>query len=301
MFSALLGEHLLRERVLDPRQLGDVLERMDKTRLKVGVLAINAGYMTAAQVEEVHRAQTATDRRFGDLAVEKGFLSPLQMDELLAAQRYEHLVRGQTLVDMELMTMARFERVLQDYKERYGFDDASFDAAKKGDVDALVDRLVGARDLEDRELFVGYISLFARHLVRFVDRHATLDLGAPPLDYPLPWASYQVIHGPVTLFTALSGTEELLLCLGEAFSKETLPSFDDLARASVEECLNQVNGLFTVNMSNQGVNLEMDPPGTSGGARYAVRDESLVTTAFRTCGGVLYLLLSHHVPREVKQ
>lgn len=301
MFSALLGEHLLRERILTPRQLGEVMDRMDKTRLKVGVLAINAGYMTADQVEEIHRAQTATDRRFGDLAVEKGFLTPLQMDELLAAQRYEHLVMGQALVDMELMSMARFEGVLQEYKNRYGFDDASFDAAKKGDVDSLVERLATVPEGEDRELFVGYISLFARHLVRFVDRHAALELDAPPLNYPLPWASYQVIHGPLTLFTALSGAEDLLLRLGEAFAQEKLPTFDDLARASVEECLNQVNGLFTVNMSNRGLDLEMDPPGTSGGARYAARDAQMVTTAFRTCDGLLYLLLSRNVPWEVKR
>lgn len=297
MFSALLGEHLLRERILQPRQLVDVMDRMDRTRLKVGVLAINAGYMTAAQVEEVHRAQTATDRRFGDIAVEKGYLSPLQMDDLLASQRYEHLVMGQALVDMELMTMARFEEVLQDYKRRYDFDDASFDAAKKGDVDSLVDRLVRVPEGEERRIFVEYLALFARHLVRFVDRHAALAPEAPPLDYPLPWASYQVIHGPVTLFTALSGTEDLLLRLGEAFAQESIPAFDDLARASVEECLNQVNGLFTVNMSNRGLDLEMDPPGTSAGARYASRDGGIITTAFRVCGGLLYVLLSRNIPR----
>lgn len=301
MFSALLGEYLLQKRILDARQLGEVMERMDKTRLKVGVLAINAGYMTASQVEEIHRAQTATDRRFGDLAVERGYLSIPQVDELLAAQRYEHLVLGQTLVDMDLMTMARFEKVLQDYKDFHGFDDMSFDAVKRGNVDLLVQRLCAPRDLLERDIFVGYISLFARHLVRFVDRYAALDPQIPAPAYPLPWASHQVIRGSTTIFTALAGAEEALRILAEAFAQEPIPSFDDLARASVEECLNQVNGLFTVNLSNSGVDLEMDPPGTLAGARHGVGDPGLVTTAFRTCGGVVYLLLSHSIPPAIRR
>ena len=57
MFTQFFGNYLLNQRLVSPEQLTEALELQKTTRLKLGVLAINAGYMTAAQVDEVHNAQ----------------------------------------------------------------------------------------------------------------------------------------------------------------------------------------------------------------------------------------------------
>ena len=51
MYTQLFGGYLLNHGILTTAQLAAVMDQAKETRVKLGVLAINAGYMTAA-----HRA-----------------------------------------------------------------------------------------------------------------------------------------------------------------------------------------------------------------------------------------------------
>ncbi len=93
------------------------LSRLKKhTRLRLGVLAINAGLMTAEQVEHVNITQQSVDKRFGDLAVELGYVTADDVEKLLAQQPTDYLLLGQTLVNNGALTNAEFEKALKDYK-----------------------------------------------------------------------------------------------------------------------------------------------------------------------------------------
>lgn len=57
MFTQYFGQYLLNKGYLTPEQLHYGLENQNNTRLKLGVLAVNAGYMTADDAENINEAQ----------------------------------------------------------------------------------------------------------------------------------------------------------------------------------------------------------------------------------------------------
>lgn len=118
MFTQFFGSFLLNRKIVSPANLRVALEKKDTTRVKLGVLAINAGYMTAKQVDAVHKKQATVDKRIGDIAVDMGYLTEAQVEELLSSQKTGCLLLGQALVDMGCLTNEEFETVLNDYKKK---------------------------------------------------------------------------------------------------------------------------------------------------------------------------------------
>ena len=75
MFTQFFGSYLLNKKIVSAANLRVALEKKDTTRVKLGVLAINAGYMTAKQVDAIHKKQATVDKRIGDIAVDMGYFT----------------------------------------------------------------------------------------------------------------------------------------------------------------------------------------------------------------------------------
>ena len=65
MFTQFFGNYLLNHGLVTSQQLSRALTDQKNTRAKLGVLAINAGYMTPEQVDAVHTEQQRVDMRMG--------------------------------------------------------------------------------------------------------------------------------------------------------------------------------------------------------------------------------------------
>ena len=129
MFTQFFGNYLFNEKLVTKQQLIEALEMQKFARAKLGVLAINAGYMTGAQVDEVHAEQQRMDKRFGDIAVDKGYMTEEQVEELLKNQKQSHLVIGQALVDKGYLTNEQFADALAKYKENNLIEEREFGRA----------------------------------------------------------------------------------------------------------------------------------------------------------------------------
>ncbi len=57
MFNKYFGNYILTKKVLSNDQIRGVLAKQQTARAKLGVLAIESGYMTAFQVNRVHKLQ----------------------------------------------------------------------------------------------------------------------------------------------------------------------------------------------------------------------------------------------------
>ena len=68
MYSQYFGNYLLKKGTIKPGQLADALEYQRSVHLKLGVIAVNAGYMTPAQVQDPQYAEKGGQeiRRTGD-------------------------------------------------------------------------------------------------------------------------------------------------------------------------------------------------------------------------------------------
>jgi len=259
MFTQFFGNYLLNNRIVTPSQLAEAIEMKSTTRLKLGVLAINAGYMNSQQVEEVSETQMSVDKRFGDIAVEKGYLSEGQVDELLSSQKKGYLLIGQALVDKGYITNSIFEQAINNYKTEYKITNDDF--IYEDNNNDVISKLYDLTSYSNPDNYEYYITLLFKNLIRFIgDDFIPLNAEKITSDIILKNVAIQKICGEFSAITAIEANDVAYIKFASRFAKEKLNAVDDLAKASVSEFLNLHNGLFTVNMSNEKeIELELNP------------------------------------------
>ncbi|MFE8700154.1 hypothetical protein ACFYKX_06005 [Cytobacillus sp. FJAT-54145] len=298
MFSQYFGHYLLNRGLITKEQLTDALEFQQSVHVKFGVIAVDEGYMTAVQVDEVHEKQKQVDKRFGEIAVELGYLTNDQVDDMLSSQKQNHLLLAQALVDREYMTIDAFSKALNDYKKDYSLTDDKFEAIKSGDIDALVETLLDGKASTSKDFYKEYLSLFAKNLIRFVDDQVYLEFSGMNDGHLSDWYVYQEITGDSPLYTGVAANEDVFLYIASKYAEEDLAVVDELAQASVSEFLNLHNGIFLVNMSNKGIELNMKPQSVVNEvSTKGVNADFLVTVSISK--GTFHLLLSEE-PENVQ-
>lgn len=261
MFSHFFGHYLLEKKHITAEQLREVLALQDSVRVKIGILAIDAGYMTAEQVEIAHRLQATFDMRFGEIAIGKGYLTEDQLTDLLSKQSKRHLLVSQALADKGIMSFEDIERVLAAYRRDSGFSEAEYEALKENDMDAVAASLARMPELGDPEVYAGYFALFTRNLVRFIDPGIVIRRAEKVTSTPFEHLVHQEMDGRFKIFTGLSGPSAAMAEFASRYAKTGLTDYDDMARDALGEFMNVQNGLFLSKLSNDWVELELSPPG----------------------------------------
>jgi CheY-specific phosphatase CheX len=259
MFSQYFGNYLLNQGLLTREQLTDALEYQSSVHVKFGVIAVDEGILTPEQVEKIHEMQKQVDKRFGEIAVDMEYLTDEQVEAMLSVQKQSHLLLAQALVDRDYMSIEQFSNALNTYKNSYSLSDEKFDAVKQGDIDVLVQQILEGKADTKIEKYGKYLSLFAKNMIRFIDDQVFLDVSEKNESTDGDWLVHQEIIGEAPLFTAISANEDVFLKLASVYAEEELSEVDELAQASVSEFLNLHNGIYLVNMSNEGIELKMNP------------------------------------------
>ncbi len=261
MFAQYFGQFLFNHSMVKPSQLEKALVAQNSTRVKLGVLAINRGIMTPEQVEAVHQAQTRIDKRFGEIALELGYIQEYQLTDLLSAQPSAHLALGQALIDNEVMSYDAFSSALFQYKQENSLSDEQFHAIVSGDIEALLDAELLKAGISGDSVLVDYISLFAKNLIRFIDSDIRMEItSSHPQAYD--WIAEQSILSEnyvVDRIIAIAGSEADFLRLASIYAQENVDTPGEMMEASVGEFLNLHNGIYLVNRSNQGSELNLLP------------------------------------------
>lgn len=258
MFAQFLGNYLVKKKLITEEQFAEASEQQKDVHMKLGVLAVNEEFMTPEQAQEVHDIQTRVDKRFGQIAIELDYLTEEQLDQLLNAQPKAHLVLAQVLIDKNFITLEKFSQAMQEYKKTYGLTDEEFVAIQSGNIELLINNVLNVRDYSDDDFLTEYISLFSKNVIRFIEGQISLDIKPLPKDYKAEWAVYQKIKGEFEMNTFIVTNEEVFLKVASKYAEEEIDTPGELAQASVGEFLNLQNGIFLVNMSYQGVKLNMD-------------------------------------------
>jgi CheY-specific phosphatase CheX len=261
MINQYFGQYLFNKGILTAEQLFDVLAHERLVRVKLGVLAINAEVMTANQVEEIHQLQRHKDKLFGELAIENGYLTHTQLEELLEGQRLRQLSLSQAIIDQGYLNLAQLEQALADYRQENHISNdqwqQSLNIVDYTQIVRLFLDLKAAGALE--EVYYDYIGLLMRNIMRFLNEYPVVDESQPFDGVVNNWLVSQYINGEISLFTGLAMDDATLLELARGYSGEHLNVLDELAKDSVTEFLNVVNGVFCVNASNQGADLDLEP------------------------------------------
>ena len=259
MFSQYFGNYLLNKKLVTTQELNEALDYQKSIRVKLGVLAINFGYMNSSQVQEVHQQQMRIDKRFGEIAIEFGYLTSQQLQSLLTTQKQGHLQLSQALIDKNYLTLEQLEDELENYKQDCQLTHEELEIIKQGNIDKLVELFLDFKDPFEQKIYNNYVALLLKNIIRLLDTTPRLEKALPSTDYYAEKLVCQNISGEHTLYTALACDERAFLTIGSKFAREEIQTSNELTQASVAEFLNVHNGIFLVNMSNQNIELQMKP------------------------------------------
>lgn len=277
MFTQFFGNFLLNEKLVTPEQLIDAMQEKNNTRMKLGVLAINAGYMTASQVERVHEMQSRVDKRIGDIAVELGYMTEDQVMELLHSQPLGYLLLGQALVDKGCMDNATFENAINSYKEKYSITDEDIAANEESKAASLVTSLCDFDKTSNPDLYEEFVSLLINNLIRFVGDDFTPLQPEYSINSPSFKSTSQDITGEFNTTTRIFADDSTLIEFAARYSGEDITELDEYVEAAGQDFINLHNGLFTVNVSNnQQIELKLTPPTPLSGLTPNEVDKSLI-------------------------
>lgn len=258
MFGIYFGKYLQNKGIITPQQYKDIIEENKTARVKMGLLAVEAGLMSVEQAEEINQLQTVRDQRFGDIAIEKGYLTGAQVEELLKKQGDSYLLFVQALTERGILSLEQIQQEMNSYKKFERFTALDLDAIKSSDIDKIVP--VFTKEPTLTPVVKDYIALTARNLVRFIDSHLRLGKVERVNEYVAKFIASQDLVGDYKIFTGFTGDGSGLKYIAEAYAKEEFATVDEDVLDAACEFLNCNNGLFATKLCQENVDLDMVPP-----------------------------------------
>lgn len=257
MFTNIFGNYLVRKNIITEDEFVSIKMQIDKTRVKLGLIAVSEKLITEKQADEVNLKQQMMDRKFGDIAISLGYLTEVQVERLLTLQGNEYMRFCQSAVDKEIMTLEQIEGALDYYKKENGFTFADMEAIKSGDVDRILPLFLP--EIPDGP-FVDLLAVTFRCINRLASDDISIKRGYTTNNYKTGAVAMQEIIGDYNVLTAFSGDDKGILAIAEAFAKQFFDEVDINALDSVGEFINISDGLFATAKSQEGMELNLLPP-----------------------------------------
>jgi hypothetical protein len=260
MFNQYFGNYLLEKKVINSNQLKEVLESQISVKVKLGVLAINSGYMNASEVSHVHSLQTIRDEKFGEIALNEGYLTIEKLNELLTKQKESLVLLGQALIDKGYISINMYQDLLSQYKQDSGFTSEELDSIQNNDIEKIVSVLLKSKNYKNKEIISKYTELFIKQFIRFIDHEIFIEKPEIIDFYDFEDLVYQKIEGDYSIFSGFAGSNEVMKNIASIYAEDLCVDSPEIIEDSVKEFLNGINGLFLSGLSNSGIDLELSIP-----------------------------------------
>lgn len=241
------GQFLLERGRILKEELMDALDFQKSVNVKLGTLALDAGYLKAEQIEGIHGEQQRTDKMFGEIALEQNLLSPEQLEELLVIQKNERITLGEALVQKGYLTLGDLEVELNAYKEE-----------QKG---YTVQARQAIENLKGTQIAETFLDVTAKLLLRLVD------MEVQPIEShndkeriaPFMWNVYQQFFGDTDGTYIISLSDEPFLKIASQVAHEKIWEVNDFAKDSVMEFANIVVGNTASKLSQEDIKVDLKP------------------------------------------
>ena len=116
-----------------------------------------------------------------------------------------------------------------------------------------------------------------------------------PNKYSAEFLVCQEVQGKYNLFTSIAADQKTIIKLASKFANEQFTELDEMTKASISEFLNVHNGIFLVNMSNQNIELQMQPQEIYQNINIEKSNGTYIIPIYLTEGKV-YLIISDKKP-----
>lgn len=250
MYTQFFGNYLLSNRLVTQEQLFSAIQKQSKTRMKLGTLAIHAGYMTAQEVDQVIIEQTHQDKKFGELAIQFGYMTSDQVIELLKEQSPDFLLLGQILVEDGVLTHPQLEEIMIDYRSKNEMIDLDMTIETQESLSRLFDNffIISETPVSDYERM--YIELLFNNFIRFIgDDFTPLSVEVCNV-FPTANCVAQKVNGSHPFTSYINMDTDTAIEFASRYVGEQFQDLDEYVAASLDDFLNLHNGLYIVNISN---------------------------------------------------
>lgn len=242
-------QYLLNTGVLTLDNAGSMLAKSLAVTPELSVLVVERRLVDAEQVVELAGCDD-----FIEAALSKGYLTSWQLDGLKDAVPGRYACLCQMLLDTGVMDLTRLAKLLE----------ASV-APDCRPVQDLMKNMLHGKDIyndEDYEHVTDYLELFLDTMRRFMHTEAVVLPGEYSDSADATYLTYQSMGGDLRLTVGCRVTGDVMLSMTSRFSGEAVTVVDELAIDGIEEFFNVVNGLYIVDMSGKGHDMDLDMPRT---------------------------------------
>lgn len=212
--------------------------------------------MSIEQADEINQLQSAVDKRFGDIAIEKGYLTEAQINNLLKAQGNTFMTFIQALVNEGFINLREIDNILEAFRIKNSFSKTDMEILKRNDTDVVIPLFLTNETLQYQDI----ISIAIRTIIRCIDRHVYIGKASLLNGITLHNASVQLVDGENGFVSALAEKDGGLLELSSIFGQEQFSYINDDSLDAAGEFLNCINGLHASALSQKGDILELMPP-----------------------------------------
>ena len=250
MKSNSLAQYLLNEGVMPLEEMKPLLPEMRYREIQLPVMALRQRMVDPKFLDELKPVSTEA---FARIAVEKGILTRAQVDRLLQETGGESLHFAQYLLDTEML----------DYEELDVYFRAR-EQMKELPVHYAVRTLCGERLAKEAVLYGDFMEIFMDSLMDFLHAPAVISLE------PVPSATFstlvathaasQHMGGDVSIVTGILAEDAEFLELAGRYSEEELTEIDEIAIDSIQEFLNVINGIYSIQLAERGIEVELEVP-----------------------------------------
>lgn len=296
MYTQFFGNYLLDRNAVTQQQLFDAMQKQSSARMKLGTLAMHAGYMTATEVDNVVIQQTHKDQKFGELAVDMGYLTNEQVMELLKSQSPDFLLLGQILVEDGVLTNSDLETLMTDYRSDNEMIELDMTADNHEIIQRLLTKFFVTSEIPPSRFGVMFVELLFNNFVRFVGEDFTI-LNCVECDaYPVECCVKQSVLGDYSITSYLSMEEATAIEFASRYAGESFEAFDEYVQAAMEDFLNLHNGLFIVNVSNESsIELSISAPEVVDGPIIDFTDRTYLFPVLYSFGNVHFIFEIHKI------
>lgn len=244
MNSLYFAQYLLNVGEISSEELPDILAESVAVEPEMALLALHEGMMSGEQIQ----ALGASAQEFPEAA---------QRGKFLAASQ---IARLKTMAPDDSVRIAQI--LLHKHQYDYRQLGALLAASRQGKpLRDAVQRMQGELLSMEAERYYGFVKIFLRSVIRFMDTPAVVAREAPFFGgEQKTYVVSQRMVGDLNMVTGLLAREDVFLEMARRYSHEEIQAVDEMAIDSLGEFLNVVNGLFIVDMANQEMDIDLTMP-----------------------------------------
>lgn len=109
--------------------------------------------------------------------------------------------------------------------------------------------------------YAAYMEMFMAAMKNMLHTEAVVERAPCTEDEEQPcYATSQRLSGDINFAAGLIASEPVYLKLAERYSEEEIPEMDEMARDSIEEFINVLNGMFSVSLGEQNIETDLELP-----------------------------------------